>query len=343
MKRAVLVTGATGFLGRFVVRELCQEHEVHALVRPTADRAPLSDLPLTWHTGDLTDPPSVEAALAATAARALELGSEDGPHLVHSAAVISYRSSDGALQRSVNVEGTRTLLEIARRHGVRRSVYVSSIVTVGHATTDAPVDEDTEWNGASLGVDYVSTKREAEVLALEHADELGLRVVNPAAIFGPVGPTSNTSRFVCSVARGQLGPLAPPGGMTVVGVRDVACGVRLALEQGRTARRYLLGESYLAVGELARAVSRCLADLGLAGRAPRATLPRAVWPAVRAAARFLDRIRPLELAPPQALTLLELRWHCDAGRARRELGWAPAPFESVLRETIGHLRESGHL
>ena len=148
MKRVVLVTGATGFLGRSVVRELCEDHEVHALVRPAADRALLADRQVTWHTGDLTDPPSVEAALAATAARGRELGSGGGPWLVHSAAVISYKSSDGALQRSVNVEGTRTLLEIARRHGVGRSVHVSSIVTVGHATTDTPVDEDIEWNGA---------------------------------------------------------------------------------------------------------------------------------------------------------------------------------------------------
>lgn len=77
MRQAVLVTGATGFLGRSVVRELCAEHEVHALVRPTADRTPLDDLQVTWHAGDLTDPPSVEAALAAlaaTAARARELG-----------------------------------------------------------------------------------------------------------------------------------------------------------------------------------------------------------------------------------------------------------------------------
>lgn len=343
MKRAILVTGATGFLGRFVVRELCEDHEVHALVRNTADRTVLGGLQITWHTGDLTDPSSVEAALAATAARGRELGSDDGPWLVHSAAVISYKSADGALQHSVNVEGTRMLLEIARRHGVGRSVHVSSIVTVGYATTDAPVDEDTAWNAASLGVDYVSTKREAEELALQCADELGLCVVNPGAIFGPVGPTSNTSRFVCSVARGRLGPLAPPGGMTVVGVLDVARGVRLALERGRTGRRYLLGESYHPVLELARVVSNSLSDLGLAGRAPRATLPRALWRVVPGAARVLDRIRPLQLAPPQALTLLGLRWHCDAGRARRELGWAPAPFESVLRETIGHLRESGHL
>jgi len=57
----------------------------------------------------------------------------------------------------------------------------------------------------------------------------------------------------------------------------------------------------------------------------------------------LDRFRPLELTPPQALTLLWLRWHCDAGRARRELGWSPATFEAVLLETIRHLHRNGHI
>ena len=202
MTRApVFLTGATGFLGGELARQLCaQGREVHALARASADRSPLAKLEISWHTGDLGDAASLEAALGVLAGRE--------PELIHSGAVISYREGDGPLQERVNVQGTRELLDAALRHGVGRVVYVSSVVGVGCARSAAhEVDEGVEWNGAALG-DYARTKRAGEELALART-ELDLVVVNPGAIFGPRSPRSNTTSFVEGVHSRRFGSFAP--------------------------------------------------------------------------------------------------------------------------------------
>ena len=110
------------------------------------------------------------------------------------------RRSAGALQREVNVEGTRHVLRAARRAGVTRAVHVSSVVAVGFSERGETLDEDAPWNGAKLGIDYVTTKRAAEELALAVADELDLCIVNPGAIFGPSPRPANTARFLRKIA-----------------------------------------------------------------------------------------------------------------------------------------------
>ena len=338
MPRPVLVTGATGFLGRYVVRELtARGRAVHALARSSSDRSTVQG-PVVWHEGDLADPESVDAA-----ARAVAAGSRDAPpDLVHGAATISYRDEDRDHQRLVNVGGTRAVLEAARRHGFERVVHVSSVVTVAHAPDAAALDEYAEWNGAELGVDYVTTKHEAEVLARSFADALDVRIVNPAVVFGPWA-AANSSRMIAAVARGGVGPLAPPGGISVVGVEDVARGVALALEEGQRGRRYILAESYYGLRDLFRTVVKVLAVEGLAGRHPRGTVPRGLWPVVVRVARWIARRRELEHATPQALVTLGCRWRLSGDRARRELGWKPAPFEDVLLDAVRGLREQGVL
>jgi dihydroflavonol-4-reductase len=335
MKRPLLVTGGTGFLGAAVCRELSGAYDLHVLHREASDRRALAGLDVTWHAGDLTDATSIEAAFDAFASAGAE------PWVVHNAALISYRTRDAALAEEINVHGTRRVLAAARRVGVQRLLHVSSVVTVGVCRGPEALDEYAEWNGADLGVDYVRTKRAAEEAVLEAAAELDVRVVNPAAIYGPARAESNTARFLCSLARGATGRVAPPGGMSVVGVEDCARGVRLALEGGRKGRRYILEESYLSTRELFLLAGRLLESPRV--RRPLATVPPLAWPAVVAGARLIERKRPLELATPQALTMLGLRLRFTSARARRELGWTARPFDDVLRATIGHLRETGRL
>ena len=342
MVTPLLLTGATGFVGRALIGLLVEEgYEVHGLARTSPARA-LARAPVTWHEGDLTDPTRVDEVCARVAGRARELGSAEAA-LVHAAAVLGYREQDRAIQRAVNVEGTRTLLAAARRHGLGPGVHVSSVVTVAHSPDGSLRDEYAEWNGADLDVEYVTTKRAAETIALGFAGALGLRIVNPGVVFGPGGESANSSRFLTAFAQGRLGPFAPPGGISVVGVEDVARGVLLALRRGSPGRRYLLVESYLSFHDLFRAAARALALLGERAREPRLTFPAPLWPAVVAVSRRLQRYRNLEQATPQALAMLGCRWRLSGERARRELGWQPAPFEDVLLETLRALTRSGAL
>jgi dihydroflavonol-4-reductase len=334
MKPAVLVTGATGFVGAALVRELrSRGHRVVAFARANSPRAELADLDLRWCDGDLLDRASLERALAQTC----ELSSAP-PWVVHAAAVISYRTRDQDLQRRVNVEGTRNVLAACRGARLGRLLHVSSVVAVGHARPRETLDEDAPYNCSELRCDYADTKRKAECLALEVASDLDVVVVNPGAIFGPGARGPNTVKFLRALARGPHVPFVPPGSLSVVGVRDVASGCLLTLEHGRRGRRYLLTESVWTSIDCFGLAARLLGV-----RPPRWTAPGVAWKALEFGARAIDVVASPGLLTPTAVRMLGAHFRFDSSRARTELGWAPAPFERVLGETVDWLRSRGEL
>lgn len=321
MTGPVFLTGGTGFLGGALLDALGSSGaSVHVLARSAT---PVVERPgVTWHRGDLTD----RASLAEALRQARE--GEAVLDVIHSAAVISYRTRDREVQRCVNVGGTEALLDAAKRADVRRFLHVSSVVAVGHAEGAEVLSEESAYNGATLHVDYVDTKRAAEESVLAARDALDVVVVNPGAIFGPASARSNSAHFLERTAAGAV-RLAPPGALGVVGVEDVARGCLLALERGRRGERFLLVESNLTFFEVIHEVARLCGSRGAIG-----TVPEGVWRGMELAARGVDRLRALERLTPQAMRMLAARFRFDAGKARRELGWSPRPFPEVLRDAL---------
>lgn len=337
----VLVTGASGFLGRAICRELdSQGYQVHALVRPESNRRVLEGTRARFVSGDMTDPDSLLRA----AQQVVEASTgASPPWLVHNAAALGYRRRDAQLQQAVNVDGTINILRAARKAGIARSLFVSSVVAVGHAGPGQSVTEETDWNAGGLAVEYVQTKRQAEELALASCSDLDVRVVNPGAIFGPGGEQGNTSKLLIALAQGKLGPLVPPGGMSVVGVGDTARGVRLALERGRRGARYLLTDEFLCTRDLCeRAVAR-MRSRGIPARSPRFSVPRFMWPVAVAAVRALECFHEPRLTTSRALRVAGPDWRASSERAREELGWRPDSFDRVLEETLDDLQARGLL
>ncbi|MDQ3993751.1 MAG: NAD-dependent epimerase/dehydratase family protein [Actinomycetota bacterium] len=230
----VYVTGATGFVGGHVAREL---------------RA---------HGADVCDE-RVDLLDRDGLARVIE-GCEA---VVHVAALYSYDLPANAIER-VNVEGTRRLIEVAQERGVRRIVHTSTAGTCGPVPGRAATEADAAppWE---LAVPYKRTKLEAEGLALA----AGAVVVNPTT---PVGdgdrkPTP-TGRMIRAVARGKIRAYVATTGLNIVDVRDVARGHVLALEHGKAGERYLLGGANMPLAELFAAIA------DLAGRPrPRVRVP----------------------------------------------------------------------
>jgi dihydroflavonol-4-reductase len=265
------------------------------------------------------------------------------PWLVHNAAALGYRRRDAQLQQAVNVEGTANIFLAARKARFTRALHVSSVVTVGHAERGESVTEETAWNAGDLPVEYVQTKREAEKKALALCRELDVRVVNPGAIFGPGGEKGNTSKLLLAVAQGKLGPIVPPGGMSVVGVEDTARGVRLALERGRRGARYILTDEFLCTQDLCERAAACMRLRGIAAEPPRLGVSRSLWPLAIAAVRALEWFHEPRLTTSRALRMVGIDWRASSERAREELGWRSTPFDRVLGETLDDLEALGLL
>ncbi len=329
----VLLTGATGFVGVGLARAfLARGHDVYALARRSADRSVLAGSGVRWRDGDVRDALAIEAALGDVSARR-------GPAwVVHNAALISYRTRDSKLQREVNVEGTRNVLQACLRHGAARLLHVSSVVAVGATRPGEILDERAPYNLAPLRCDYADTKRAAEELALGAADALDVLAVNPGAIFGVGARTPNTLRFLEQLARGPRLVFTPPGSLSVVGVEDVVRGCIAALERGRRGERYLLTESVWSAFD---AFSLAARTLGVP--APRWPAPPLVWRGVEGAVRALDALAPQDLLTPQSVRMLGAHFRFASDKARSELGWSPEPFERVLSGVVAELRARGKI
>jgi dihydroflavonol-4-reductase len=288
----VFVTGATGFVGGHVAREL------------RGRGAEVRDERV-----DLFDRAGLARVLAGCDA------------LVHVAALYSYDAPAEELER-VNVEGTRTLLDVARRNRVRRVVHCSTAGTCG-PVPGRPATEDDEPPPWELEVPDKRTKLAAEVLALE----AGAVVVNPTT---PVGegdrrPTP-TGRMIADVARGRIRGFVATTGLNVVDVRDVARGHVLALERGEPGQRYLLGGVDLGLRDLFAAVAR------LAGRArPRVRVPYAVAEMAAAAG----------IANRDEVRLARLPMYFSSEKARSTLGYDPGPVEPALARAVDEALSKG--
>ena len=339
----VFVTGATGFVGEHFLRLLVAEgFGVTALCRSASKRAHLADLKITWVLGDVTDGPGLSNALTEFSVLARAHGAQ--AWFVHGAAVISYETASGPLQDQVNVVGTRNAIAAAEAAAVDRMLYVSSVVAVGLAPgPTASIDETEPFESVQrlMGRPYVGHYMRTKYQAEQHVREacaagLDAVIVNPGAIFGEAQELSNTAEIFGRVDKSLIGRFAGPGSLSVVGVTDVARGMLLALERGATGERYLLCERNLPLRELMEAIAK---QLGHNFRIR--TLGPRTWALLVFATGIIDRFKPLHLVTPTALELLSVQFRFDGGKARRDLGWEPAPFEQVLAETVDWLRRIG--
>ncbi|HYE96418.1 MAG TPA: NAD-dependent epimerase/dehydratase family protein [Rubricoccaceae bacterium] len=321
----VLVTGATGFVGATLVRQLVAAAEPVRILHRESSNLDLLGPAATQvehAVGDVTDPERVTAAMAGVR------------HVYHAAAMVGFGGKKDREQlTAVNVEGTATVADAAREAGVERLVHVSSIAALGR--TDAPVqeiDETATWQPSANNTAYAVSKYRAE-LEVQRAIAEGLDavIVNPALVFGPGRPGENTMQIVEKVQRRRF-PAIPTGGTCVVDVEDVAAGMRAAMARGRTGERYLLGGENLLwkdiLGTLAEALGAPLPRLTLSRR------PALVLATASEIIGALTRTRPL-ITRESARTATAI-YRYDNTKAREELGVTFRPF----RETAARIAES---
>ncbi len=325
----VLVTGATGFVGSHVARVLAERGEaVRALARVGSRRELLAGLPVEFVAGDLRDRESLDQACAGVG------------RIYHVAADYRLWARDPREIYASNVAGTINLLEAARRAGVNRFVYTSTVATVWVPHRDMLPDESTSATIEEMVGHYKRSKLMAEQEVLQAArNGLPAIIVNPTTPVGPgdAKPTP-TGRIILDFLRGRM-PAYVDTGLNLVGVEDVATGHLLAAERGQVGRRYLLGSRNMTLKEILDVLA------GITGRrAPRLRLPHAVAYAAGWADEWLARMTGREpQIPLEGVRMSRHKMFVDCSRATRELGFAPSPVEAALERAVRWYTDRGYV
>jgi len=315
----VLVTGATGFIGSTIVRELVERGaKVIALIQPRASDANLLGLDVERVVADVRD--AVALNTAAMSAR----------FVFHVAALYRFWPHDPRLFYEVNVEGTRNVLSAARAAGCERVVYTGSVSTLGHLDARSS-DETTYARIEELVGNYERSKYVAEREALsEAATGLPLVIVLPTTPFGPgdEAPTP-TGRIVLDFLRGRMSAYVDTA-MNVVDVADVARGHILAAERGSVGRSYILGGENLELREILERLAACT---GLP--APKVQVPKGLMLTMgylsdAVEGRLIGRNPTVSL---DAARIAMTRRIFSDERARRELGYESRPASEALERS----------
>jgi len=323
------VTGATGFLGSHVARQLLSGGaELRLLVRPTSRIDNIADLPAERVLGDLRD------------LQSLRVGMSGCEFVFHVAADYRLWARNGQELYDSNVEGTRNVLVAARDSGVRRVIYTSSVATMGFGNNGRLTDEKTPVTLSNMIGDYKRSKFMAEQLAIEAArGGQNVVIVNPTTPIGErdIKPTP-TGRIVVDFLRRKF-PAYVDTGLNLVDVVDCAQGHLLAMEKAVPGERYILGGENLTLKQI---LDKLAAITGLPS--PKMKLPYAVAYATGVVDTLVSGtiMRREPRVTLDAVRMGRKKMFITSAKAERELGWNPGPVDGALRRAVDWFQANGY-
>jgi len=324
-----LVTGATGFLGSHVARQLvARGDEVRVLARASSDLRALEGFPAERVTGDLRDAASLQSALEGVA------------RIYHVAADYRLWARYTREIYESNVTGTRNLLEAARRAGVEKFIYTSTVATIAVPGKGDLPNEATPSSVDQMIGHYKRSKFMAEECALRAADAgLPVVIVNPTT---PVGPgdwkPTPTGKIIVNFLNGHM-PGYVDTGLNFVPVEDCARGHLLAAERGRIGERYILGGLNLTLKNVLDILS------GITGRpAPQWKFPHALAFAAGCVDSAVSRVLGREpRIPLEGVRMARHKMFVDASKAQRELGFSHGPIETAMQRAVAWYESNGYI
>jgi len=324
----ILVTGAAGFLGSHLTRQLvARGADVRVLLRPSSNNRAIADLPLEYLTGDLRDVASLDRAMA---------GVQRVFHVAADYRLWSKRSQD---IYDSNVGGTKNLLDVAKRAGVEQFVYTSTVATIAVDRPEHP-NEFADAKLEEMVGHYKRSKWLAEKEVLQAAQHGFPAIV--AMPTTPVGPwdwkPTPTGKIILDFLNGKM-PGYVETGLNFVGVEECAAGHILIAEKGIAGERYLLGGENLTL----KAMLDLLAEMtGLP--APTLKIPHAVALGVAYAETAFSRLIGREpQIPVEGVKIAQHMMFVDASRAVRELGFQAGPVSAALERAVRWYEANGYI
>jgi dihydroflavonol-4-reductase len=323
-----LVTGAAGFLGSHVARQLVARGDsVRVLMRPSSNNRAISDLSLEYVTGDLRDASSLERAM--TGVR----------RVFHVAADYRLWAKNPQEIYDSNVGGTKNLLAAAKAAGVEQLVYTSTVATIAVDRPELP-SEATDAKLEEMIGHYKRSKWQAEQEVLTAA-KAGLPAI-VAMPTTPVGPwdwkPTPTGKIILDFLNGKM-PGYVETGLNFVGVEECAAGHLLVSERGKVGERYLLGAENLTLKELLDTLARIT---GLP--APGMKIPHRVALGVAYVESAFSRLVGKEpQIPVEGVKIAQHKMFVDCSRAQRELSFKPGSVSAALERAARWYQANGYV
>jgi dihydroflavonol-4-reductase len=323
-----LVTGAAGFLGSHVARQLvARGDEVRVLMRPSSTNRAIADLSLEYVTGDLRDPASLDRAMQ---------GVKRVFHVAADYRLWAKRKQD---IYDSNVGGTKNLLDAAKRAGIEQLIYTSTVATLAVDRPQHP-NESTDAKLEEMVGHYKRSKWMAEREALSAAKN-GLPVI-VAMPTTPVGPwdwkPTPTGKIILDFLNGKM-PGYVETGLNFVGVEDCAAGHLLVAEKGKLGERYLLGGENLTLKQMLDALAKIT---GLP--APKLKIPHGLALGVAYANTVFSRLIGREPGiPVEGVKIARHMMFVDCTRTQRELGFKAGPVAAALERAVRWYETNGYI
>lgn len=323
-----LVTGASGFLGSHIARELVSRGEnVRVLMRPSSTNRAVGDLSLEYVTGDLRDPTSLERAVA------------DVQYIFHVAADYRLWARKSRDIYDSNVGGTKNIIAAAKRAAVEKFIYTSTVATIAVDRPELPT-EFTEARLDEMVGHYKRSKWMAEQEVL-NAAKAGLPAVI-AMPTTPVGPgdwkPTPTGKIILDFLNGKM-PGYVETGLNFVGVEDCAAGHLLVAEKGKIGERYLLGSENLTLKQLLDALSKIT---GLP--APKLKIPHGVALGVAYLNTVFSRLLGREpQIPVEGVKIARHMMFVNCEKSQRALDFRPAPVAAALERAVRWYADNGYV
>jgi dihydroflavonol-4-reductase len=329
MARA-LVTGATGFVGSWITRTLLDAgHTVRVMHRESSKLDAIEGLDVERVMATLDDPVALAAAVKGI------------DWVFHVAAVADYWRSGKSKIYSVNVDGTRLLLDACLAANVQRFIFTSSAAAIGYREDGKPVDESHVFSIDPNVSPYGHSKylAEAEVYKAIHRG-LDAIILNPGVILGPGDLNLISGTLITEVAAGHMPFWPTSGGICVIDVRDVAVSHLRAAEKGRSGERYILGTVNMSNQALIKLIAQVIG-------APEPWLPLPA-PVVRLAATAADFARAAKISLPGSVEGNQLRLstqylYFNTQKAQAELHDPEIDLTTTIQETYAWYRDNGYL
>ena len=325
----VFVTGADGMLGSNICRELLhQGYSVKAMILPNRKPMVLEGLCMQIVKGDILDKPFLER----------EMRECDG--VIHAAALTTLWPKRLEAIKSVNLDGTKNVMEVASSYGIMRMVYIGSASSFKFGSKEKPADETSAFDGWKYGMDYIDSKYQAQKLLLsKHAmDRFPVVILNPTYMIGPYDSSPSSGKLLIALFNGKL-PCYSSGGKNFVCAIDVAKATVNALKLGRIGECYIVGNENLEYGEFFRKACALWGKRFKLLKVPEfLILCFGLFNSIIARAMGKQPVVSFSMA-----RLAKQGQYYSSKKAQQELEFSPVPIEKGIEQCVSWFETNGYL